>query len=469
MGTRKKLDLEVQRNASDLSDQEREMQKDDLEAEVKRHMDTKAILQQEQADHEKTRQKLDMEVQRNNQDAKPIDTKPIVEEEAIQLSGADELQDAPNHTSSETNLEDNKTNEETGVIENAAKTASENVDEDTQTPIKRQKTVSFSENVEQEQVIEEAIEDTPRLHQEISSYNDLNQQNGILGEGIDPHLHDVCIQVLDQEKEDHRLTKEELENEISNHIVNKKELEKEISSHSATKKDLEDEIEKYIAIKVELEQIGTTAEQQPNVEFVQTAHKPVETSSAKRELDEEDKSKSVLLQDDLNKEKEVHDATKNKLNYETSNHKCTMNELDQEKNDNSSTKKIIKLEKDSHQATRKVLELERNAHSSTKTELFEEIEKHVATKFEFDKHIEGYNAARDEVELLQLEMDREKGSHNSTKNQLKKEKDLHNVTKSDLEKEKDGHETTKKELDQRKKPFWKKGSCIGPSCAAPAE
>ena len=84
-------------------------------------------------------------------------------------------------------------------------------------------------------------------------------------------------------------------------------------------------------------------------------------------------------------------------------------------------------------------------------------------------NIEGYNAARDEVELLQLEMDREKGSHNNTKNQLKKEKDLHSVTKSDLEKEKDQHETTKKELDQRKKPFWKKGSCIGPSCAAPAE
>ena len=41
--------------------------------------------------------------------------------------------------------------------------------------------------------------DTPRLHQEISSYNDLNQQNGILGEGIDPHL-----QLLDQEKESHR-------------------------------------------------------------------------------------------------------------------------------------------------------------------------------------------------------------------------------------------------------------------------
>ena len=84
------------------------------------------------------------------------------------------------------------------------------------------------------------------MHQEISSYNDLNQQNSILGEGIDPHL-----QLLDQEKESHRLTKEE--------------LEKERSSHSATKKDLEDEIEKHIAIKVELEQIGTTAEKQPNV------------------------------------------------------------------------------------------------------------------------------------------------------------------------------------------------------------
>merc|ERR1712228_71122 len=66
--TRKKLDLEVQRNASDLSDQEREMQKDDLEAEVKRHMDTKAILQQEQADHDETRKKLDLEVQRNASD-----------------------------------------------------------------------------------------------------------------------------------------------------------------------------------------------------------------------------------------------------------------------------------------------------------------------------------------------------------------------------------------------------------------
>jgi len=309
--------------------------------------DTKALLQQEQADHEETRKKLDLEVQRNNENAKAIDIKSIVEEEAIQLSGAKELQDAPNPTSSETNLEDDKTNEATDVIEDVSKSAFENVDEDTQTPIKRQKTVSFSENVEQE--IEEATEDTTRLHQEISSYNDLNQQNGILGEGIDPHL-----QLLDQEKESHRLTKEELEKERSSHSVTKKELEKEISNHSATKKDLEDEIEKYIAIKVELEQVGTTAEQQPNVELAQTAHKPVKTSSAKRELDEEDKGKYLLLQDDLAKEKEGHDVTKNKLNYEISNHKCTMNELDQEKNDNSATKKILKLEKDSHQATRKV-------------------------------------------------------------------------------------------------------------------
>merc|ERR1712210_393120 len=100
------------------------------------------------------------------------------------------------------------------------------------------------------------------------------------------------LQLLDQEKESHRLTKEE--------------LEKGRSSHSATKKDLEDEIEKHIAIKVELEQIGTTTEKQPNVELAQTAHKPVETSSAKRELDEE-KGKSHLLQDDLAKEKEGHD------------------------------------------------------------------------------------------------------------------------------------------------------------------
>ena len=66
------------------------------------------------------------------------------------------FQDAPHHTSSETNLEDDKTNEATDVIEDVSKSASENADEDTQTPIKRQKTVSFSENVEQE--IEEATE-----------------------------------------------------------------------------------------------------------------------------------------------------------------------------------------------------------------------------------------------------------------------------------------------------------------------
>ena len=66
------------------------------------------------------------------------------------------FQDAPHHTSSETNLEDDKTNEATDVIEDVSKSAFENMDEDTQTPIKRQKTVSFSENVEQE--IEEATE-----------------------------------------------------------------------------------------------------------------------------------------------------------------------------------------------------------------------------------------------------------------------------------------------------------------------
>jgi hypothetical protein len=51
-------------------------------------------------------------------------------------------------------LEDNKTNEATGEIEDVAKTASE---KDTQTPIKRKKTVSFSdEDLEQE--IEEATQ-----------------------------------------------------------------------------------------------------------------------------------------------------------------------------------------------------------------------------------------------------------------------------------------------------------------------
>ena len=116
-----------------------------------------------------------------------------------------------------------------------------------------------------------------------------------------------------------------------------------------------------------------------------------------------------------------------------------------------------------------MLELERESHSSTKNELFEEIEKHVATKFELDKHKDGYNTVTNEVELLQMEMVREKGSHNDTKLQLKKEKDQLKITLIDLEKEKDAHEVTKKELDQRKKPFWKKGSCIGPACATPSE
>ena len=86
------------------------------------------------------------------------------------------FQDAPNHTSSETNLEDNKTNEATGLIENAAKTASENVDEDTQTPIKRQKTVSFSENVEQEQVIEEATEGKSSLKSALQLLDEIDDE-----------------------------------------------------------------------------------------------------------------------------------------------------------------------------------------------------------------------------------------------------------------------------------------------------
>ena len=50
-----------------------------------------------------------------------------------------------------------------------------------------------------------------------------------------------------------------------------------------------------------------------------------------------------------------------------------------------------------------------------------------------------------QVELLQLEMDRKKGSRNNTHKKPKKEKKLHthSVTKSDLEKEKGQHETTK--------------------------
>ena len=67
------------------------------------------------------------------------------------------FQDAPNHTSSETNLEDNKTDEATGEIEDVVKTATDNVDGDTKPSTKRQKTVSFSdETIEQE--IKEATE-----------------------------------------------------------------------------------------------------------------------------------------------------------------------------------------------------------------------------------------------------------------------------------------------------------------------
>ena len=73
-------------------------------------------------------------------------------------------------------MEDDKTNEATGVIENAAKTASENVDEDTQTPIKRQKTVSFSENVEQEQVIEEATEGKSSLKSALQLLDEIDDE-----------------------------------------------------------------------------------------------------------------------------------------------------------------------------------------------------------------------------------------------------------------------------------------------------
>ena len=94
---KQELENEVSQHNDTKSDQEQStllsfVTKDDYEAEVKRHMDTKAILQQEQTNHEETRKKLDLEVQRNNQNAKANDTKSIVEEEAIQLSGAKELQ-----------------------------------------------------------------------------------------------------------------------------------------------------------------------------------------------------------------------------------------------------------------------------------------------------------------------------------------------------------------------------------------
>ena len=83
------------------------------------------------------------------------------------------FQDAPNHTFSGTNLEDNKTNEAT---EDISKSASENVDEDTQTPIKRQKTVSFSENVEQE--IEEATEGKSSLKSALQLLNEVDAEKG---------------------------------------------------------------------------------------------------------------------------------------------------------------------------------------------------------------------------------------------------------------------------------------------------
>ena len=86
------------------------------------------------------------------------------------------FQDAPNPTSSETNLEDDKTNEATDVIEDVSKSAFENMDEDTQTPIKRQKTVSFSENVEQE--IEEATEGKSSLKSALQLLDEIDDEKG---------------------------------------------------------------------------------------------------------------------------------------------------------------------------------------------------------------------------------------------------------------------------------------------------
>merc|ERR1711971_1011235 len=80
------------------------------------------------------------------QDAESIDTKSIVEEEAIQVSGAGELQDAPNPNSSETILEDDKSNAATDIIDDLSKTTPENVDEDSQSAIKK------GSDVEQKQV-----------------------------------------------------------------------------------------------------------------------------------------------------------------------------------------------------------------------------------------------------------------------------------------------------------------------------
>ena len=62
------------------------------------------------------------------------------------------FQEAPNPTSSETNLEDDKTKAATDLIDDVAKTASENVDEDTKSGIKR------GSDVEEKQV---EIKDIP--------------------------------------------------------------------------------------------------------------------------------------------------------------------------------------------------------------------------------------------------------------------------------------------------------------------
>ena len=70
-------------------------------------------------------------------------------------------------------MEDDKTNEAT---EDVSKSASENVDEDTQTPIKRQKTVSFSENVEQE--IEEATEGKSSLKSALQLLDEIDDEKG---------------------------------------------------------------------------------------------------------------------------------------------------------------------------------------------------------------------------------------------------------------------------------------------------
>ena len=62
------------------------------------------------------------------------------------------FQDAPNPTSSETNLEDNKSNAATDIIDDVPKTTPETVDEDSQSAIKK------GTDVEQKQV---EIKDIP--------------------------------------------------------------------------------------------------------------------------------------------------------------------------------------------------------------------------------------------------------------------------------------------------------------------